>query len=420
MITVADILALPAFERIDLVAPIEDAGEHRVYNVGILDCPPSINDYSAYMPGEFILTNLGFCYEDPDLSDASLIAMIERRVAAIAVKRVYSPCFTDAVAQASVRMGVPVYLYSGAYHERVAFESLNLLQRDLDASDKSDAVDTLLSGKPKAQVRQEINKLAGLTGSTMRCIAISAEKDDRCSLYAIQDTLNDFLDSFRQRHEDVQNACAFRYHDALLVFVSYATDKQHEGVFCDLENAIRGVGVNCCGIGDLVPLGEADISIRQATILLNEAHLSGTRRLEWSDLSMGAFSYAAQTNPMFERTAQGFRHRIESYDTKLYRTGPNGTCLCALQRRHHRHRRSPTPTPQHRPISVAAYSSTPRHGRFTRPRAARIPFPHFPQQIVRVNSNRHFSQNNSEYARTIGLASRQLLTNNNLFVKNNK
>lgn len=37
MITVADILALPAFERIDLVAPIEDAGEHRVYNVGILD-----------------------------------------------------------------------------------------------------------------------------------------------------------------------------------------------------------------------------------------------------------------------------------------------------------------------------------------------------------------------------------------------
>lgn len=262
MITVADILALPAFERIDLVAPIEDAGEHRVYNVGILDCPPSINDYSAYMPGEFILTNLGFCYEDPDLSDASLIAMIERRVAAIAVKRVYSPCFTDAVAQASVRMGVPVYLYSGAYHERVAFESLNLLQRDLDASDKSDAVDTLLSGKPKAQVRQEINKLAGLTGSTMRCIAISAEKDDRCSLYAIQDTLNDFLDSFRQRHEDVQNACAFRYHDALLVFVSYATDKQHEGVFCDLENAIRGVGVNYCGIGDLVPLGEADISIR--------------------------------------------------------------------------------------------------------------------------------------------------------------
>lgn len=316
MITVADILALPAFEQINLVAPIKDAGEHRVYNVGILDCPPSINGYDAYMPGEFILTNLGFCYDDPALSDASLIAMIERRVAAIAVKRVYSPCFTDAVARASVRMGVPVYLYSGAYHERVAFESLNLLQCDLDASDKSDAVDQFLVGRSKSQVRQEINKLAGLTGSTMRCIAISAEKDDRCSLYAIQDTLNDFLNSFRQRHEEVQNACAFRYHDALLVFVSYAIDEQHDDIFHDLENAIRGVGVNYYGVGDLVPLGEADISIRQATILLNEAHLRGTRRLEWSDLSMDAFSYAAQTNPMFERTARGFRSRIEKYDAQ--------------------------------------------------------------------------------------------------------
>ena len=83
-----------------------------------------------------------------------------------------------------------------------------------------------------------------------------------------------------------------------------------------MENAIRGVGVNYYGVGDLVPLSEADISIRQATILLNEAHLSGTRKLEWSNLSMDAFSYAAQTNPMFERTARGFRSRIEKYDAK--------------------------------------------------------------------------------------------------------
>lgn len=113
------------------------------------------------MPGEFILTNLGFCYEDPDLSDASLIAMIERRVAAIAVKRVYSPCFTDAVAQASVRMGVPVYLYSGAYHERVAFESLNLLQRDLDASDKSDASRHAPIGKAKSPSKTRDQQVGG-------------------------------------------------------------------------------------------------------------------------------------------------------------------------------------------------------------------------------------------------------------------
>ena len=316
MITVADILALPAFEQIDLLAPVPGAGEHRVYNVGILDCPPTINGYNVYMPGEFILTNLGFCYGNPELSDASLIAMIERRVTAIAVKRVYSPCFTDAVARASERMGVPVYLYSGAYHERVAFESLDLLRRDLAASDKSDAVDAFLEGRTRVEVREAVHDLAGLTGSTMRCIAISAEKDDRCSLYAIQDTLNDFLGSFRARHESVQNACAFRYHDALLVFVSYSTDKPQDALYRDLGQAIRGIGIRHCGIGDLVPLGEADVSIRQATILLNEAHLRGVPKLEWTDLAMDAFSYAARVDPMFERTAQAFRRRIEEYDTE--------------------------------------------------------------------------------------------------------
>ena len=80
MITVADILAIPAFEKVDIIAPIQGAGERRVYNVGILDCPPAINQYSVYMPGEFILTNLGFCYGDPELSDRSLITMMERGV----------------------------------------------------------------------------------------------------------------------------------------------------------------------------------------------------------------------------------------------------------------------------------------------------------------------------------------------------
>lgn len=313
MITVADILALPAFEQVDIVAPVSGA-HRRVYNVGILDCPPSINGYSVYMPGEFILTNLGFCAGDPELSDASLIAMMERGVAAIAVKRVYRPCFTAAVREASIRLGVPVYLYSGAFHEMVAYQALDLLRRDNEEQDKSAAVDALLRGRTRDAVSREIHALAGLTGATMRCVALSVERDDRCSLYAIQDTLNDFLESFRARNDEVQSACAFRYHESLLVFVSYTVKKCSKPLLGDLHAAVFGIGVRHCGIGDLVPLGEADISVRQATILLNEAHLRDARMLEWADLAMDAFAYAAQTNPMFERTARVFRARIETYD----------------------------------------------------------------------------------------------------------
>lgn len=314
MITVADIINLPAFEAVEMLEPIEGAGDRRIYNVGIMDCPPSINGYGVYMPGEFILTNLGFCYDDPALSDRSLITMIERRVAAIAVKRVYSPCFTDAVAEASLRVGVPVYLYSGAYHEKVAYQSLDLLQKDLAASDKSDAIDALLGGMTRGHVRHEINKLAGLTGSAMRCLAISAEKDDRCSLYAIQDTLNDSLRVFQQEHDDVESATAFRYHDSLLAFVSYRSAESDARLDQALCGAIEHVGVVHCGIGDLVPLGEADVSIRQAVALLAEAHVQGVRELRWHDLSMDAFAFAVRSNTLFARTVLDFKSVLEEHD----------------------------------------------------------------------------------------------------------
>ena len=47
LVTVADIIALPAFKNVELVAPCEGAERREVRNVGILDCPPDYNEYSV-------------------------------------------------------------------------------------------------------------------------------------------------------------------------------------------------------------------------------------------------------------------------------------------------------------------------------------------------------------------------------------
>lgn len=101
MVTVADIVALPAFTHVELIAPCEGSQQREVRNVGILDCPPDYNEYSAYVPGELILTNLGFAYGNPELAERSLLAMLRRDVAAIAVKTVYDPPISDAVRRES-------------------------------------------------------------------------------------------------------------------------------------------------------------------------------------------------------------------------------------------------------------------------------------------------------------------------------
>ena len=91
MITVADILALPAFEWVQPIVRCPGAEAREVRNVGILDCSPEKDDgYLSYIPGEFIVTNLGFARDDPELSERSLLVLIERGVSAIALKKVYT------------------------------------------------------------------------------------------------------------------------------------------------------------------------------------------------------------------------------------------------------------------------------------------------------------------------------------------
>ena len=76
VITVADILALPAFEQVQPLVLCEGAESREVHNVGILDCAPDKGGgYESYITGEFIATNLWFAHGDPALSARSLLVM---------------------------------------------------------------------------------------------------------------------------------------------------------------------------------------------------------------------------------------------------------------------------------------------------------------------------------------------------------
>ena len=54
---------------------------------------------------------------------------------------------------------MPLYLYDGAYHETVAYQSLDLLQRDRDELDKDKALDELLTAHDGDRVRTRLSAL---------------------------------------------------------------------------------------------------------------------------------------------------------------------------------------------------------------------------------------------------------------------
>lgn len=316
MITVADILSLPSFRDVELMAPCPGAGEREVRNVGIIDCPPDYNEYSAYMPGELILTNLGFAYDDPELAERSLLALIKRGVSAIAVKRVYGAPISERAKAASAEAGVPVYQYDGAYHERVAYESLDLIRRDQEDADHAQAIEGLLDDHDADAVKTSLYRLMGATGAAIQCFALAPKSRDALSLYAARDTALASLEMVRREHPVVDSVGACRYKDLILAFACYAemasTAVDEARYRC--EDLIACEGNLVCGEGDAQPLGEGDLTIRQAISALEYARLDSERIVSWDGMGFAAFSDAARQDRLFLSVSTAYRDKLAAYD----------------------------------------------------------------------------------------------------------
>ena len=186
MITVADILALPAFDDVKPLVPIPEGSKRIVRNVGILDTPPHNDAYDDFFPGDFVVTNLGFALDDAELAERSLIILMKCNVAAIGIRNLGDMVFSDRVREASKRLNVPVYLYERPYNEVIAYQSLDLIRRDELQSDKSHLIDNLLSDHNDALTREKLFELGALTGATIQFAAIKPRAVDELSLYALR------------------------------------------------------------------------------------------------------------------------------------------------------------------------------------------------------------------------------------------
>ncbi len=102
--TVQDILELPVFDSIWLAAPCDDYASRPVGKPSSLDHEPFSGEYDAFKPNDFVFTSLGFAGADPNLVDDSLIELMNRDVAAIAIKPVIVKSISAKVAEVSAHL----------------------------------------------------------------------------------------------------------------------------------------------------------------------------------------------------------------------------------------------------------------------------------------------------------------------------
>lgn len=317
VITIQDIIKLPVFDSIWLVCPCAGCMDRPVTNCGTLDYEPFFDDYNAFVPGEFIFTTLGFAQADPKLAEDAILKVIERGIAALAIKPVALKEVSERIAAASEASGVPIFFYEGRYIERTMTEVMNLIDRDKEASKQTALIDALLAPSDAAAVRSNIFQITNATGVAIQCIAAVPEHtSDAASLRALKGQLGALLDEYALRFPDVESCTTTLYHDAVLGFISFSRKPQTvitiaEADLCMLASQIPGM---VSGLSQEMPLDEGDLCIRQAIGALGTARDRKESTVRWSELRLDAFHTAAASDRLFARASRHIYDLLDEHD----------------------------------------------------------------------------------------------------------
>lgn len=316
MVTVADIVALPAFHKVEVVAGAPGALQRAVRNVGIMDTAPGEDAYSDYVAGELIVTNLGFARDDAALAERALCQMLERPLAALAVRNVHGLPLGDGPRAASEASGTPLLAYEGEYYEHVIFQAMQLLERDRADSDRARLIDELLARGSAENVRAVLHEATGATGATVQCAVLRPAASDEASLYAQIDELTAVCDAIKASWERVEGATALRYHDCALLLVTYHRPPEAWGLEADSEfvRLLQPHGRFMAGISEELPLGQGDLAVREAFHALEHGQAEGRAITRWAAMGASAFQAAARSDRLIASTCALYRQMLANHD----------------------------------------------------------------------------------------------------------
>lgn len=318
MATVADIISLPSIYNARLVAPCEKAESRTVINVGILDIGPEFNGYSAYMPGEFILTNLGFTNGNELESDRALLAMIDRGVAGIGVKTVYRPHIGEAVKKKSSESGVPVYLYEGRYHEAVVFDALKLIHEDQQEKAREDVLHALIGPRSSKEISAALASLSvDPREQQLVCLALLLPEDfsqARTMLGDIRNRITMGQITVEKRKYIVQRFDNY----ALVLICSLGHDDISVKLECEateLAKQLHTLFMSPCGVGSALDASDFCLVLKTALFAANYAVIKHQALASWREMGVEKFALIANSDLLYQVEAKSVLHQIEVEDT---------------------------------------------------------------------------------------------------------
>ena len=113
MILLSHLLSLPALSEFRFVSGFNGINIP-VSAAGFFDCETGADFGQKFFPGQFVFTTLSAEREHPERIEAGLTALINRGVAAIAIKDTFVQDVSDEVKKLSESRGVPLLFFQCA------------------------------------------------------------------------------------------------------------------------------------------------------------------------------------------------------------------------------------------------------------------------------------------------------------------
>lgn len=317
MVQITELLNLTLFDEFELIAG-EKGLTNQLGNIVILEYESISDNYQVFSPGDFILSSLFFAKDDPSLIYSALYSLMQKGVAAIAIKTVFFKDFDSSIKELANRMRIPLFTFESAYMEDLIISGNELLKSKLRYLVFEEKISNLIDVNPaRHTVKTIAHEINPSFFSQIVCAYLTPKGTSGVS--AISSYFQRLLYK-RYQTAKTTHYSYIKYRQGMILLYSFEeTLTDVKDVFIHLLKKIDLDPILFhIGIADTpTPLDQLDCCVSQATYSNRYCQLNQSDFEFYSNLGVYQFIIPLLYTPSLLSTYEKSIQTLKAYDAKF-------------------------------------------------------------------------------------------------------
>ncbi len=322
MLRVEELKEIPIFQTFRLIAGAEGLG-HTIANTTILEYESDTDAFHVFHRGDFILTSLFFAKDAPELILQSFEALLNREVAAIAVKTIFYQELPEEVIRFAEQKKLPLFLFDDISMEDIIVAVDEVMKtKEAYLSDER-LLEDFLNPHPETRVVDFARQLCGFVYGRYFVVCLSPVREDRSS-EAVFNRL-----SYRQgREKGDPQIRLVKYGSRMILIYNYLAEQELEP-YRATEVWLQGISENIreyrCGFSEIhTDLIRFDTALEQALTANAAARFRGSLCERYRDIDIYQFLLPLLEDKTviaeYRRVVRTLQEYDSRYHSELFRT----------------------------------------------------------------------------------------------------